>query len=46
MKAIRLLGDVERAQAINYLRATRLPLAVLLNFGASKLDWMRLVLTQ
>jgi GxxExxY protein len=46
LKAIRSLGDLERAQAINYLRATRLPLALLFNFGAPKLDWMRLVLTQ
>jgi GxxExxY protein len=46
LKAIRSLGDVERAQAINYLKATGLPLAVLLNFGAPKLDWMRLVMTQ
>lgn len=46
LKAIRSLGDIERAQAINYLRATRLPLVLLFNFGAPKLDWMRLVLTQ
>lgn len=46
LKAIRSLGDLERAQVINYLRATRLPLALLFNFGAPKLDWMRLVLTQ
>ena len=46
LKAVRSLGDLERAQAINYLRATRLPLAILLNFGAPRLDWMRLVQTQ
>ncbi|HWQ08887.1 MAG TPA: GxxExxY protein [Holophaga sp.] len=46
LKAVRTLGDIERAQAINYMRATRHPLAILLNFGAPRLDWMRLVLTQ
>ena len=45
LKAIRNLGDVERAQAIHYLKATGHQLALLLNFGAPKLDWMRLVLT-
>jgi GxxExxY protein len=45
LKAIKSLGDAEKAQAINYLKATGQPLAILLNFGASKLDWTRLVLT-
>ncbi len=45
LKAIKSLSDLEKAQAINYLKATTQPLALLINFGASKLDWMRLVLT-
>ena len=45
LKAIKALGDIEKAQAIHYLKATAQPLALLLNFGAPKLDWMRLVLT-
>jgi GxxExxY protein len=45
LKAIKALGDVERGQALHYLKATTHPLALLLNFGAPKLDWMRLVLT-
>ena len=45
LKAIRNLGDVERTQAIHYLKATGHQLAVLLNFGAPKLDWMRIVLS-
>jgi GxxExxY protein len=45
LKAIKALGDNERAQALHYLKATTHPLALLLNFGAPKLDWMRLVLT-
>jgi GxxExxY protein len=45
LKAIKALGDLERAQTIHYLKATAQPLALLLNFGAPKLDWVRLVLT-
>lgn len=45
LKAIKALGDIERAQALHDLKATGLPLALLLNFGAPKLDWARLVLT-
>lgn len=46
LKAIRALGDVERAQTINYLKATQHPLAILLNFGTPQLDWMRLAYTR
>ncbi len=46
LKAIRNIGDNERTQALHYLRATWLLLALLLSFGAPKLDWARLVLTQ
>ncbi|MBI3129824.1 MAG: GxxExxY protein [Acidobacteria bacterium] len=46
VKAIKSLGDVERAQALNYLKATSRQLALLLNFGSAQLDWMRLVLTK
>ena len=45
LKAIKSVGDVERAQALNYLKATRHSLALLLNFGAKQLDWLRLVHT-
>ena len=45
LKAIKYLGELEKAQTIHYLKATAQPLALLLNFGAPKLDWMRLVLT-
>ena len=34
------------AQALNYLKATRLPVALLLNFGRSKLMYRRLVLRE
>jgi len=43
LKAIRALGDIERAQGFNYLKATGHTLCLLINFGAPKLDWMRLV---
>ena len=45
LKAIKALGDIEKAQTLHYLKATAHPLALLLNFGGPKLDWMRLVLT-
>lgn len=45
LKAIKAIGDTEKGQAIHYLKATGLSLALILNFGASKLDWTRLVLT-
>ncbi|MDE3245585.1 MAG: GxxExxY protein [Acidobacteriota bacterium] len=45
IKAIKKLGDIETAQALNYLKGTGLPLILLLNFGSSQLDWIRLVHT-
>jgi GxxExxY protein len=45
LKAIKALGDADRAQALHYLKATGHSLAILANFGAPKLDWMRLVLS-
>lgn len=37
------LLDINRAQALNYLKATRKRLAILLNFGKSRLEHERLV---
>jgi len=45
LKAIRNIGDNERALALRYLKATGFALALILNFGTPKLDWMRLILT-
>lgn len=33
LKAVRQIGDEHRAQLLNYLHATRLPLGLLINFG-------------
>ena len=44
VKAVEGLIDAHRVQALNYLRATDLRLAILLNFGKDKLRYERLVL--
>lgn len=43
LKAVTEFSDAHRAQAINYLAATGCQLAILLNFGGSKLQQERLV---
>ncbi len=43
LKAIQRIADAHRAQALNYLKATGLRLAILLNFGKEKLNYERLV---
>jgi len=44
LKAINHLSSLEEAQLLNYLKATGLPVGVLLNFGANgKLEWKRMV---
>jgi len=45
LKALTQLSGIEEAQALNYLKATRFRVALLLNFGSrGKLEWRRLVL--
>lgn len=46
LKAIRKLADVHTAQAINYLVATGYELAILLNFGAPRLEHKRVIRRQ
>ena len=38
VKALRAIGPIEQAQAINYLKASGLPRGLILNFGARSLD--------
>jgi GxxExxY protein len=42
LKAIKQLTDIDRAQTINYLRATRFHRGLLVNFGAPSLEYERL----
>jgi GxxExxY protein len=43
VKAIRRTGELERAQVINYLKATGLPVGLILNFGGRSLEKHRVV---
>ena len=43
LKAIKILEEVHFAQGINYLEAYNLDVGLLINFGATKLDFKRLV---
>ena len=44
IKAIKELEDVHLAQVLNYLKAYRLEVALLINFGSKSLQFKRLVL--
>jgi len=44
VKALGAIGPVEQAQAINYLKASRLRRAIILNFGTQSLQVRRFVL--
>ncbi len=44
IKALDRLSNIEIAQLINYLKATKLKLGILINFGSrGKLEWKRFV---
>lgn len=45
LKAVSHLEDVHMAQALNYLKAYRLEVGLLINFGAKSLEFKRLILT-
>ena len=44
LKALARISATEESQVINYLKAAALPKAILLNFGAPRLEYKRLVL--
>ena len=45
LKAIKKLSETENAQVLNYLKATKLPLALLINFGSPSLEFKRIINT-
>jgi GxxExxY protein len=42
LKAVKVLDEIHQAQCINYLKATRLSLCLLLNFGRPRVEINRL----
>jgi len=46
IKAINQLSTLEEAQLLNYLKATGFEVGLLINFGAEKLQWKRMVHTR
>lgn len=46
LKALKAITDTEVAQILNYLKATGLPLGLLINFGSAKLEWKRFANTK
>lgn len=46
IKAIIQLEDVHLAQALNYLKAYKLEVGLLINFGSKSLNFKRLILTK
>jgi GxxExxY protein len=46
LKALSQLGDIEKAQVLNYLKATKLPVGLLLNFGTRSLEYKRFANTK
>ncbi len=45
VKALKELSGTEESQVLNYLKATSLPLGLLINFGSPRLEWKRFAWT-
>ena len=45
LKALNELSGIEKSQVINYLKASKMNRALLLNFGSSKLQYERMILS-
>lgn len=43
IKAIKSLNEIHQAQLLNYLKATKLPLGLLINFGTPKVQIKRML---
>ena len=43
LKAIKEIGEIEKIQVISYLKASRLDIGLLLNFGCKSLQYKRLI---
>jgi GxxExxY protein len=46
LKAIKQLGEIEKLQVINYLKASKYEVGLLFNFGEKSLEWKRLLNTK
>jgi len=46
LKAKKELEDVHKAQILNYLRAYKIEIGLLINFGAKSLQFQRLILSK
>jgi len=46
LKALDRLTPREESQVINYLKVSKMQVGVLINFGASSLEWKRMVLSR
>ena len=45
IKAVKFFDEIHTAQCLNYLKATHLPLCLLINFGRPRVDIKRVILT-
>jgi GxxExxY protein len=43
IKALKAITGIEEAQILNYLKATGLPVGLIVNFGSPQLEWKRYV---